>query len=1393
VLDLRATDVTATSAKLAWTAPGGDGAKGRAARYEVRRSKARITSATWRAAEVVSGVPIPGDAGKAESFTVAGLAGLSTYYFALRAVDESNNWSGLSNNALAITLDDVPPSAVADLLAVADKTKSGTLLVTFTAPGDNGALGQAKGYELRYASTPLDAASFAAAKEVPTGAPQVGGSKESVTLAGLASEARYYLALRTTDAAGNVSALSNVAEGWTRDEAPAAVTDLALSDARGAEPGAGRVTVSFTAPGDDGTRGTATRYDLRYADTALTASNFAQARAAAVPAPQAAGTLQQAVITGLPLGKTVYVGLVTYDERNNASPLSNVPNVLIPDQAPPAAIADLVARTGNGTGRIDLAFTATGDDGTSGTAQSLELRWALAPIDTASWETAKVIAAPAPAAAGTPQTFTASGLPDEALVHLALRAKDEAGNWSPVSNSAAARTADVPPAAITTLRQTGKTGSTVTLTFTAPGDDGSAGTATAYDLRTSADPLTEATFALARAVPVGAPQAAGKQETVSIGGLSPNQRLYVAVKALDDRGGWGTLSNVVLAETIDDQAPGAVADLRAQTGTASGTITLAWTATGDDGADGTAKSYDLRRATAPITEASFAAATPVPTQAPKAAGGAEAVTASALDGETVFHFAVRVIDEAGNVGPLSNVAQARTPAVAPAAVTDLSATSTGPDLTISWTAPGDDGQKGTATLYDLRLARSTIGDTTFTMATAVPGVPPPAVAGTRQSVTLSGLTESTDYYFALKTKDDTDTWSGLSNVLKVTTSDRTAPGAPTGLQVTTPSTADAEVPVVAAEATSSLGLAWMPPNLFDGRPDTAWASAGSTGAVESFTADLGKVSRIDRVKLLPDGVYKKLFPRDFVIEVSTDKAAWRAVASEEELVMGESAWLTWGFPATDARYVRVTAAEANASFGKRYAIVAEIEVWAAAPTDGRALLGWVNPGDDGATGTAKSLEVYRHTAPFSEATLAAATKVAGAPTPNVAGSLAQMNVAGLLGETTYHWAVRAVDEAGNAGPLSAVVAATTNAVVPAPIADLSGAAAGQTSVSLTWTAPGDDAQVGRATSYELRRATGPLTSQTFALATVVTGVPSPADAGTKQSFTVTGLSAGAVHRFAIVARDEAGNASYLSNVATVATEPGPDTKGPDAVTDLDVRLPAPSNTTLAARSDDASSEQLPGFAAASLVDGSRDSAWASAGRDSADQQEWVRLDLGSLQDTDHVRLWPSPTAPELFPRALVVRTSPDGLAFTDAASRSGVSATAGVPIDVSFASARVRFVEVRATELARSGAGLFYAVVAEAEVLTPNEPAGTLFASFTAPGDDGPSRRAASYDLRIGACPHDHASATAFATGTPGEAGSPERFRLASVPTGRRCVGLVSHDAAGNASALSNVVELDVR
>jgi hypothetical protein len=95
-------------------------------------------------------------------------------------------------------------------------------------------------------------------------------------------------------------------------------------------------------------------------------------------------------------------------------------------------------------------------------------------------------------------------------------------------------------------------------------------------------------------------------------------------------------------------------------------------------------------------------------------------------------------------------------------------------ITLTWTAPGDDGNVGRASQYDIRYSASNISgtDTTtwWSQATQCTGEPAPQTAGTSETFTVTGLQPSKTYYLMIRTADEVPNWSGYSNVAVRTTS-----------------------------------------------------------------------------------------------------------------------------------------------------------------------------------------------------------------------------------------------------------------------------------------------------------------------------------------------------------------------------------------------------------------------------------------------------------------------------------------------------------------------------------------------------------------------------------------------------------------------------------------------
>ena len=130
---------------------------------------------------------------------------------------------------------------VVDQIAVGGAPESQNALeVYFSAPGDDPQFGAAAYYTVHYAAEAFESEDFATVPDLVGGqsfvwndpAPLRHGALELTSIDNLAVETQYWFALTATDAAGNVSPVSNVATAQTAYVPPPAVIDLSATALR---------------------------------------------------------------------------------------------------------------------------------------------------------------------------------------------------------------------------------------------------------------------------------------------------------------------------------------------------------------------------------------------------------------------------------------------------------------------------------------------------------------------------------------------------------------------------------------------------------------------------------------------------------------------------------------------------------------------------------------------------------------------------------------------------------------------------------------------------------------------------------------------------------------------------------------------------------------------------------------------------------------------------------------------------------------------------------------------------------------------------------------------------------------------------------------------------------
>jgi len=280
--------------------------------------------------------------------------------------------------AIGITVDATVPASITDLVATPG-TAVGDIDLAWTTPGDDGWVRQLTGYpytvkydtrsvaELGGTTTSWwEQAAYTYTQGWAALAP--GEWDDTHWLADLSIGTIYYIAIRAKDDVGNEALNNNVASAKPKSEdetSPAAIIDLV------ATPGAGydRIDLSWTAPGDDGWLGMATKYIIKYATYTITTDNFdsvvdVKERNVTV----SGGNPDSETITGLASDTLYYFAIKTEDEVPNISGISNIATAIIrEDTLPPrqpAGIKGILSEDGK-TMTISWSGVTKNEDGTA--------------------------------------------------------------------------------------------------------------------------------------------------------------------------------------------------------------------------------------------------------------------------------------------------------------------------------------------------------------------------------------------------------------------------------------------------------------------------------------------------------------------------------------------------------------------------------------------------------------------------------------------------------------------------------------------------------------------------------------------------------------------------------------------------------------------------------------------------------------------------------------------------------------------------------------------------------------------------------------------------------------------------------------------------------------------
>lgn len=441
------------------------------------------------------------------------------------------------------------------------------------------------------------------------------------------------------------------------------------------------------------------------------------------------------------------------------------------DNIAPAQIENLIA-VSDSIGKLNIQFTATGDDSTSGRA----FRYEMVLKDSNDHIIENDFVPIVPQNSGVTENWDLENLPEDELVKIEIEAYDE------LEQASAAATQEVeilgeiidetPPSSINDVSISSISMNSFQIGWTAPGDDGETGPVSSYIIKIHTEEITNSNWEnLVEYEQNMVPAEAGNDESIGIVGLEPLTEYFAGIKAVDDSGNISLLSNIAQAITTDlpdETPPSAITDLQAVP--TDQIIELIWTSPGDDGMEGTAQYYEIRISEDLIDESNWESAdllTGVPW--PLTAGNSQNYIVENLQHEVTYYFAIKAFDESENVSPLSNVANAAliVDVTPPSDITDLAVydgfTANLNTMKIMWTSPGDDGTLGTAHHYEIRYSASEITAANWDSATLFESAPEPEIAGTNQYCFIDVLEPAAIYYFAIRAFDENNNENQVSN------------------------------------------------------------------------------------------------------------------------------------------------------------------------------------------------------------------------------------------------------------------------------------------------------------------------------------------------------------------------------------------------------------------------------------------------------------------------------------------------------------------------------------------------------------------------------------------------------------------------------------------------------
>lgn len=363
----------------------------------------------------------------------------ATYYFAVSAYDTSNNESGYSNEvSKSFGVTNQPPVTTISSPSEGAVFYAGAVL-NYSGSGADPESGNLTGSSLKWE---LD--------QVGDGLGPVHtstGSVGSYTFpSDISTDITYELKLTVTDNDGlaNYKIITITLKPLPSDTTPPAVSGVGINNITTSE-----ATVTWAT---DETATSQVEYWTNTLDGRFSSLDNSLAKSHTV------------TLTALTPNTVYHFRVLSVDGAGNkgVSPEYSFSTLKVAQPDTPAAITDLRIQSGSSTrNSLTLEWTATGADGVEGTASMHELRMSTYKIiedgiiptegEINFSKATKVPPLSTPKVAGTSETVQVGQLETNSVYYFAIKAKDDKGNLSAISN--VVNGDNVPPLPVTAIRQ----------------------------------------------------------------------------------------------------------------------------------------------------------------------------------------------------------------------------------------------------------------------------------------------------------------------------------------------------------------------------------------------------------------------------------------------------------------------------------------------------------------------------------------------------------------------------------------------------------------------------------------------------------------------------------------------------------------------------------------------------------------------------------------------------------------------------------------------------------------------------------------------------------------------------------------------------------------------------